>query len=573
MSSSIKKYLTQYKLRITLGIIILLGTILRFYNLAWGDGYFFHPDERNIGSAVAALDFTKGEFNPKFWAYGSLPIYIVYLAAWIITNISQENFLNFEKYLLIGRFFSAFCSVAIIPLTYLLTSKLLTTKKSRTIVALLAALWVTFLPGMIQFAHFTTFETFLTLEYLVFLLLIFDLASFGDRKTYLLAGIVLGLSIGTKITSLVLLPVALIAHFIYVYNSSKHGRNWTQTIISGNLIGLTAATFLFAFLSSPYHLLDFNGFKNSLNYESGVANGSLPVFYTQQFQGTIPGIYQITRVFPYILSLPLTILAAIALIHLTLVGLLRVINTIKKHSWLKPRETYLYLLLLMVYGYLGFHFTLYVKWTRYMVPVLPFLIILSASYLTMSFNLFQKIIKNERIGKLLIFGISTWVILTGVQFWQIYAYPDTRTEAAEWSAKNIPTSSKISTEPFDLGIMPFNRYFPTQKITLLPIYDLDTNLSIKHDTVRIWEMSDYFISTSQRIYPTRFRLSDIYPNGYMIYNQMLYEHDSWRVHARFSRVNLDCNLSNFYCYNGIFPPDETFSVFDHPTVIIFRHEK
>lgn len=35
--------------------ITLVGAFLRFYNLGWGDGFYFHPDEGNMARSVAQL--------------------------------------------------------------------------------------------------------------------------------------------------------------------------------------------------------------------------------------------------------------------------------------------------------------------------------------------------------------------------------------------------------------------------------------------------------------------------------------------------------------------------------------
>lgn len=583
---------------IVLFVITLLGAILRFYNLDWGQAYFFHPDERNIAIAVSNLDLPNLQLNPKFWAYGSFPIYLIYLTAWLGEIISKTNLTNFESYVLIGRILSALFSTLIIPLTFFITRQILSGSRltqssfaqgfhlrqgfggqvgglirptpSQTWsglinkVALLTSLWVSFLPGLIQFAHFTTFEILLTLQYLLLLLFSFRVAAGGKTKDYLLSGLVLGLSIGTKITSLIMVPVLVAAHIINVYNQNprKLKRFGLIKVINRKIIASSFVVTLCVIVSSPFHLLDFDGFLNSFNYESSVAGGSLPVFYTQQFQQTIPVFYQLTRVFPYILTIPLTLISITAFVQLSIQLITRLIRQYKSKKHLTLKQSNLLLILISIISYLSFHFSLYVKWTRYMLPILPFLAILSAIYVAQLGNFWRKIF---------IFVVSTWVIFTGVSFWQIYTRSDNRITAARWASQNLRQNSRFATEEYDLGILPFNDNFPYYNIKLLPIYNLETNSQQKQESVlKAWEQSNYFISLSQRLYGTRFRLPDLYPIGYSIYRKMFAQNENWSLIARFSNNDIDCSIWSLYCAAGYFPPDETFTVFDHPTVKIFK---
>ena len=51
--------------------------------------------------------------------------------------------------------------------------------------------------------------------------------------------------------------------------------------------------------------VNFSEFKSSMIYEIGVANGSIPVFYTRQFINSIPYIFQFQKIFPYTNGIPM----------------------------------------------------------------------------------------------------------------------------------------------------------------------------------------------------------------------------------------------------------------------------
>ena len=91
--------------------IIITGASLRFYNLNWDQGNFFHPDERNIAAAVSRLSFFD-QLNPKFFAYGSFPIYLTRALGEMIAFLSQNQdwIHDWERINLVSRGLSAFTS-------------------------------------------------------------------------------------------------------------------------------------------------------------------------------------------------------------------------------------------------------------------------------------------------------------------------------------------------------------------------------------------------------------------------------------------------------------------------------
>ena len=67
-------------------LILVVAAFFRLYGLAWDSGYLFHPDERKIVLVAAGLAWpsdlltflsSESPLNPKFFAYGSFPIYLL----------------------------------------------------------------------------------------------------------------------------------------------------------------------------------------------------------------------------------------------------------------------------------------------------------------------------------------------------------------------------------------------------------------------------------------------------------------------------------------------------------------
>src|SRR5436189_5461818 len=93
-------------------LLTIVGAIFHFYNLNWGAPFYFHPDERNIAISVSQLEFPQ-QMNPHFFAYGSLPIYIIFFTGVVynlvnqfINHIYQILTPNFEQAIIISRFYS-----------------------------------------------------------------------------------------------------------------------------------------------------------------------------------------------------------------------------------------------------------------------------------------------------------------------------------------------------------------------------------------------------------------------------------------------------------------------------------
>ena len=549
-----KKWLNP---KVLLVVILLIGAFLRFYNLNWDQGYNFHPDERNIAIAISNLNLDQGQLNPKFWAYGSLPIYTIYSIAYVTTKLGIRNLLEFSQYVLIGRFLSALLSTVIIYLTYYIIKQLLKTKKNQEIAALIGAGFVCFLPGMIQFAHFMTFETYLTFMYLLMLIWVMQYLSSAQSKYLYLLALTIGLSIATKITSLVFIPLVSICLAIEFYNQNRR-INFLFIFSRKHILSILIIIFV-GFIASPYNILDFKGFLGAFNYESNVARGILPVFYTQQFIGTIPVIYQLTKVFPFVLTIPLTILAVITLIYLGFNTLRISFLAIAKSFQINPKVSQLIMLLLITCAYLASNFVMYVKWTRYMIPSLPFLVIIIVLVILKFKTQLQILFKP------LTFIILVWTIGAGLSFFTLYLQPDTRLQGAVWATDNLNLHATVTAEIYDLGIVPFNSVFSVQNMTLLNLYDME------YYPDKIWEdlnQSQIFISTSPRIYSTRFRLPNKYPDGYRFYD-FVFNAGQWQQVANFDRNLVECNIFTLNCMFNTIKPDETFSVFDHPEIKVF----
>ncbi len=534
------------KIYLLLVLLTMAGVFLRFYNLNWGAPFYFHPDERNIVYAITQLEYPR-QMNPHFFAYGSLPIYIIYFTGLLLNKFKTAG-ISFEQAILISRFYSAFFSVLLIPITFFLGKKL-----RNTSTGIVAAVLTTFSVGYIQFAHFGTFEMWLTFFSILLFGICLDMLHTITIKKMFLAAIVFGVLISTKISSIVLviIPIGCIVYKEY-FTASKTFRNLLAAKADIILFLLYAG--LVYLITNPFIIIDYHSFLNSIRYESAVALGKLPVFYTGEFKQTTPILYQLLKVYPFLLNPFITILFIPTF-------LLFCFDAIKR-----KKLTHI-IIIAFIFLLVVSQAFLYVKWTRYMVPTLPFIYLIIATFITPHKTNHKYLIHSPFI----LFGAGTVILcallFSTAYFITVFTKPDTRIMAAEWAKKNIPSQEIILSEMYDLGIIPFNQNFPY--ITLFNFYDLD-NSSPEYNNQTLRESvrsSNYLIFPSQRVLKVRLRNSAEFPNGHLFYT-MVYANQMGFTKIYETPCDIWCTIT--YLRNPIYAFEGTANVFDRPTVSIFK---
>lgn len=251
------KFLTK----LILFSIIILAATLRFYGLNWDQGHHLHPDERAIIMTVDGLSFPKtveaflsvdSPWNPHFFAYGSLPFYLLFIVSQLLTPVDP----HLAEYMLLdvpGRFISTISDLATILILFLLGKKLFNKK-----VGLIAALFYSISVLPIQLSHFYAVDTLLTLFIVTTL---YQLIIFYEKPTIkraILIGVLFGMSLATKISATVLavsVGASLAADFLLLFFKQPHKPHHylpqlpkfiKHLLIFAGIIGLTTlATFLF----------------------------------------------------------------------------------------------------------------------------------------------------------------------------------------------------------------------------------------------------------------------------------------------------------------------------------------
>lgn len=481
MSSKITRFLFPC-------LLFLLTIFTRFYKIDWGNGYFFHPDENNMVSSVLQMDFQN--FNPHFFAYGQFPLYLTFLTT------PKHDFATIALTL---RFWSAIFSCFSVLFFYLVGKNIFKSQASAFIFALL----IIFTPGLIQLSHFGTTESILIFVFITNIYLSLKIFDKFKLKYLILASLISGIGLATKISAAFFVLPVLISLFPKIKKS---------------IIYLLLTLIIFI-IFSPYNFLDFSSFLSSIKYEIGVASGQIPVFYTHQFINTIPYFFQFQKIFPYTNGLPILIFSLFGLFFLS-----------------KKSKKYLLVIIpsLIFFLYQG---QLFVKWTRFMAPIFFIFPFLSVYFL--------KKIKINFLKTILIII----AIFPGIYFLKTYMQSDIRVQASNWIDQNIPSNSKVISESGNVINIPVKN--SNLDITNFDFYQFDQN-----QLDNLVQKSDYIFVPSRRVFMNNFsQTKDYYSN--LFSNKLGFSQIKY-----FSKNNsLFLDSEN---------AEETWSVFDNPTIRIFQ---
>jgi hypothetical protein len=544
----------------------------------------------------------------------------------------------------------------------------------------LAAIFAAFTPGLIQAAHFGTTESLLTFFFMLILYLSLKMVKSqapnsksqinlkrqtpSTKQSVIPLGIAAGLALATKLTAIYFLAAPILAIALSKFQApnsksqinSKHQasnykqfgiwnfKNWSlfdNWDLGFGILTYLLLTLLISIIFSPYNILDFGAFKSAILYETAIATGALPVFYTRQFIHTRAFLFQFTKIFPFSLGLPLFVLGTIGFIYTLLYkfqapSIKSQINS--KHQVSNHKQFGIWnfknwslfdnwdlgfgILVIAFLAYFIPNAMIFTKWTRFMTPALPLFAIFAALFISK----FQapNTLPRRQAGKsqinskrqtpstkqvVLNLGFRIWnlfgiwilrfgifiLILPGVLFFTIYTKPDTRIAASRWIYNNIPANSYILSETGNVVDIPVKTQKSkvksqncnnspcvstsagkSYKIINFNFYNLDENPKLQQELLNHLVKADYIIIPSRRIFanlPARppMRRADeaghpLYPITYAYYNSLFSGRLGFKLIHTESPKSYPLPITHYPLPRS----EETFSVFDHPTIRIFK---
>ncbi len=570
-----------------IGIILVL-VASRFVGNNYDNLRHLHPDERWLVMVVGKLHFFDN-LNPDFFAYGSFPLYVLKAAAQLSDISFHTQYDNYDGLLVLGRNLVSILDIATAIFVFLITKKI----TKNTLSALFSMLGYTLLFFPIQNSNFFIVDNFVNLLFSATLLLLIQYVEKPNWKRLLILSVAYGLLLASKITPIILLApivfvlismpfVSPILHnrlllsikfkLAQLFNSLRsvidHKTNHFQLLFSNlaksfiNVLLFFLIVSITVFISMPFTLINYKQFINEISAQM-VMNSNAYIFpYTLQYVDTTPYLYYLKQIAIWGAGPILSIIAlgglGLSMIQLSRYwkkrGLLQVI--------FQPLTIYLVanLIYFIVIGRSA------VKFMRYMLPLYPSIAVFIGIALgfIFSYNKFPKLFRWLLVGSIIVVA-SLWTNA----FISIYLKPHSRESASLWMLQNIPPGSRLAEEHWDDRLPLFSGEL--FEYIDLPLYELPDDTDKWKLIADRLEQADYIVMTSNRLYGSLPKLADCsnhekcYPLTTQYYNDLFAENLNFFKVAEFtSRPSIfgieiiDDNA------------DESFTVYDHPKVIIFQ---
>jgi len=428
---------------LAVGAIVALGLVLRVIGLRWGlpcetHLYSYHPDEIPILHGVAQLNLFEGRLNPHFFNYGTFYLYLVHAVVVFASGLGwiDPSFATVEdvaRLHLIGRGVNVVFGAATILLTFLLGHRV-----ANEHIGIMASLFLALMPGLIANAHYATVDVTLTFWTTLALLLM----TYGDEEDKgrwaFWSGVVVGLSAATRYTAGLLIIPLLVQSAV----GKRVGRRFVFSILgalSGFLFGCPGAVFAF-----PEFCRDFLFELHHSQTGSGLI-----------FQHTGNGWwYHLTHNLPFATGLPLWLL------------LLSLTGYLFKGNYRASSRGVLVLWVVVYFGFLGLG---KIRFLRYLLPLLPCLVVMLAEALLLGWMTSSNDVKQKRrlacslrkgAGCALAVVVTTAIGMVGANAALQFVQPDPRDQARAWLQPQLRhgTTVALITLPwfYTPPISPFN---------------------------------------------------------------------------------------------------------------------
>lgn len=530
--------------------ILLLGILLRWYAIDWSLPQIFHPDETRLLYAVN--DISLENLNPKFFAYGSLPIYLLKMV-----QVSTEAISKFSgssghvNFFVVGRALSASFGSLTLIILYLLGTRFFSKR-----VGFLSTAFLAFTVLHIQLSHFLTVDVMLTF-FIVLTLYIFAQLLEGKHlyRYYGLAGIAIGLSLATKISALPVYAAFFVTHILTLskHKGLRHGRRRPLRLWLVFLLALLLSGIVF-FVCQPYAFLDYHEFQRQIKEQSDMVRGITQPPYVIQYEHTPRYWYQLKQMVHYSMGWPLGIITVFGSLFL-FVHIFREV--------LSRNPQFLMVLFAWVIPVFWIIGGFKVKFLRYMLPLIPFFCLLGAIFVDWLYERFpaRKVVLHLLVGAILVYSA-----FYSLAFLSIYHRDDPRIQASRWLYEHLEEGSSILTELWEFApIVAADGHHPMQYRGLqLDLYNPDTEAKIQKIAQQLSE-ADAIVLATKRLYGSILRIPERLSLTGSLYKLLF---DGMLGFEPLPPFTLYPSLFGI-TFNDDFA-DESFSVYDHPKTIVFQ---
>jgi YYY domain-containing protein len=573
--------------------------------LDWDEGQHLHPDERFLTMVENALqwpsslgqylDTAANPLNPYnqgqgSYVYGLLPV----AAAKFLGEAT--GYTGYSGVYLAGRAMSGTLDLLAVVLVFAIGRRLYGVR-----VGLLGALFLALSVLNIQQSHFFTVDS--ATAFLVTLALYFAVrvAQGEGRWSILGLGLAFGLAVSAKISVATFLLIIGLAALMRVFGQrstlpgmtggptvlERQLARWRITLIADGgsppdnirrvdtfiirlaqvalLVGVVVFLAFWAFRLAQPQAFEGPGlfglginqrWLDDMGYIQKLVSGEIDYPPSHQWADRAPVVYALDNMVRWGLGTPLGIAVWFAW------GLM---------GWQLFRKRQLAHLLPWTWMTLTFFYqsVQFVKTVRYLLPIYPTMALMAAYGLIW---LWDRARVTRWRGSRLAAGLVIGVVIAGTAFWafaftSIYTRPVTRIAASRWIYEHIPAGSTISFEVWD-DPLPLNidgqvgdQRYDTERMELY-WEDIPEKRTQLYESL---ERLDYIILSSNRLYGSIPRLPSRYPMTTRYYEAL------FSGELGFERVMTFTSRPQLFGIQLVDDDaDESFTVYDHPKVLIFQ---
>ncbi len=551
---------------ILLALLVGLSLFFRLWGLDWDDGGLYHPDERAILLRVGEMTFpfrdlgslfsVESAWNPGWFPYGSLPLYLLKAAGYLAPPVFENPPLI--ELAQAGRVVSALLDTLTVVLVYLIGRRLFGRWEG-----LLAATMIGLAVLHIQQAHFFVSDLMLGTFIMGGLYFLSKAAlSPGERrgtyKHFAVAALFFGMALASKFSALPFGFVFVVAAALWAL--PEHRREpvlfaigavalvgmavgFSQPIFW--VLGVAGALGLLAWAGSrlvratgedpdlvprllhaakllllaagvtvvvftilqPYAWIDYGTYVGDIGNEGEMVRRIADFPYTRQYIDTTPYLYHVQQFALWGVGLPLGILMWAGFAFSIGVALRR----------RDPRHL---LMLAWVAPYFATVGAFDVKFLRYMLPITPLLAVMSASLVGEALTILrERRLPDLRFIRALrpsfvyvpLAAVLVLTLLYAVGYTRVYDGSHPATAAANWIREQSPSrDTAVVKEHWEEGLGGVRNGLYGYRISELEIYNPDN--PVKRDGMaRLLADADYLVFYSNRMYGTIPRLPERYP--------------------------------------------------------------
>ena len=571
-----------------LGAIIVLALVLRTWNVDWDQGQHLNPDERflTLVGIDARLPVSWEEYlNPDvsklnpyiigrdFFVYGRFVLILTKLLA------VEWGMDNYYDYAILGRWMSAVFDVGTVLLTFLLGKKLTEitnnklqilnkskiqnnkviseqqkeATKQRNNESSKYALWGAFFYAVavvpIQQAHFATVDA--PLVFFLTAAIYLSLKFYYERRYYwvLGSGVLWGLGLATKVSAVYVLPLIGIwgiSTFMGELRKWRVGDYLGKSFLAGTIFVLGACLMLR--VADPYlfekaswldwrvsadFLTDIEELRGWNNPEAWFPPGVQWINIDRRW-------YSLVNMAVFGVGLPY--------FGLSLAGFW--------FLW-RLRRPEVWIVLAWAGGLFWYQASQYAQPMRYFYILYPWLALAAGLALRRLWYWHGK-----RTGMVVLALVLIWPM----SFMSIYMEKHSRVQATEWMYENLETGSVLAEEHWD---DPLPLLLPGEdsgrfEVLQMPVFGADDEMKWK-EMNSILQRADYIVFSSNRGYGSISQVSERYPRMSKFYDDLFVGKFGYEKFKEFTVFPgfLGWEFDDQWA-------DESFTVYDHPKVIIFK---